>query len=62
MATKRIKKAVPIDEALVVVEVTELRVENPTLDTSQRAYLLFEARGREHGRALDDWLAAESLS
>jgi DUF2934 family protein len=24
-----------------------------------RAYLLFERRGGEHGRALDDWLQAE---
>ncbi|MBZ5631082.1 MAG: DUF2934 domain-containing protein [Acidobacteriia bacterium] len=24
-----------------------------------RAYLLFEKRGGEHGRALDDWLQAE---
>ena len=25
-----------------------------------RAYELFEARGREHGRDLDDWLQAEA--
>ena len=25
----------------------------------QRAYVLYEARGRSHGRALDDWLQAE---
>ena len=27
---------------------------------STRAYQLFEDRGREHGRDLDDWLAAEN--
>lgn len=26
----------------------------------RRAYELFEARGREHGHALDDWLQAEA--
>lgn len=28
-------------------------------DIRTRAYELFEARGREEGRALDDWLRAE---
>jgi Protein of unknown function (DUF2934) len=38
---------------------------NPTQANSMeekirlRAYLLFEKRGGEHGRALDDWLQAE---
>jgi hypothetical protein len=26
----------------------------------QRAYQLFEKRGRQHGRALDDWIQAEA--
>lgn len=29
-------------------------------DIAQRAYELFEARGREHGHDLDDWYQAES--
>ena len=29
-------------------------------DLRRRAYAKFEQRGRENGRALDDWLAAES--
>jgi hypothetical protein len=28
-------------------------------DIARRAFELFEARGREHGRDLDDWLQAE---
>jgi len=28
-------------------------------DIAQRAYALYEARGREDGHALDDWLQAE---
>lgn len=28
-------------------------------DIAQRAYERYEARGREHGHALDDWLDAE---
>jgi outer membrane protein TolC len=28
-------------------------------DIERRAYALYEARGREDGRALDDWLQAE---
>ena len=26
---------------------------------SQRAYAIYQARGGEHGRSLDDWLEAE---
>jgi hypothetical protein len=26
----------------------------------RKAYDIYEQRGREHGRALDDWLAAEA--
>jgi len=28
-------------------------------DIARRAYELYEARGREHGHDLDDWLQAE---
>ena len=28
-------------------------------EIAQRAYALYEARGREEGHALDDWLQAE---
>jgi hypothetical protein len=36
-------------------------VEPPTIEEEirRRAYELFEARGREEGRELDDWLRAE---
>jgi hypothetical protein len=38
----------------------ELRAQEPTADEiARRAYLLYEARGRESGSELDDWLEAE---
>jgi hypothetical protein len=33
--------------------------ENGYEDIARRAYDLFERRGREHGRDLEDWLQAE---
>jgi Protein of unknown function (DUF2934) len=37
------------------------RVEEPAYeDIARRAYALYEARGGEHGRDLDDWFTAET--
>lgn len=41
----------PSDEPLGSVDVSEL--------IAARAYEIFNARGGEHGRHLDDWLQAE---
>jgi len=38
----------------------ELKVQKVQLAIAHRAYELFEARGREHGRDLEDWLQAKS--
>jgi len=36
-------------------------VESPTYDeVAERAYFIYEARGGDHGRDMDDWLQAES--
>ncbi len=34
-------------------------VRNPEEEIRRRAYELYEARGRAHGHAVDDWLQAE---
>ena len=34
--------------------------QEPLEKIRQRAYELYEARGREDGRAIDDWLQAEA--
>jgi Protein of unknown function (DUF2934) len=43
---------------------TETRTTEPPVDIQEqvrrRAYELYEQRGREEGRDLDDWLQAES--
>lgn len=39
------------DEGLGSIDVSEM--------TAKRAHEIFESRGGEHGRALDDWLQAE---
>jgi hypothetical protein len=57
MATKRIKKVVPAVETPVVHEVQRV-----PFDVEQVAYQMYEARGREPGFELDDWLRAESLA
>jgi hypothetical protein len=38
---------------------TEVLKQIPREDVAQRAYALFEDRGREPGRDVDDWLRAE---
>jgi DUF2934 family protein len=38
---------------------TQTQTENLDQQISNRAYDLYEARGREEGRDLDDWLRAE---
>ena len=38
---------------------TEVLEQAPREDVARRAYALFEGRGREPGRDVDDWLRAE---
>lgn len=64
MATRKLKKTDPVlpDQG---GRMTSLDPAHPTALISedavrQRAYALFEERGRRDGHALDDWLVAES--
>jgi len=50
--SKKPRVAVPAPEPSAAVVSEEL--------IRQRAYELYEQRGREDGHALDDWLAAEA--
>ena len=45
------------DRATKLLSVAQANVSER--DIARRAYELYLARGREHGRDLDDWLAAE---
>jgi len=71
-ATKATQSATPeLSAALVASEAADMGVKSDTVvgetaksvDDSriaQRAYELYEQRGRQEGRALEDWLNAES--
>jgi hypothetical protein len=48
-----------IRSAVEHLAVEHLAVEPTHEDIARRAYQLFEARGREHGHDVEDWLQAE---
>jgi hypothetical protein len=60
---KRTTKRPPAPAAAAettTVETTTTEVRTPSHDEiARRAYELFLARGRQHGRAQEDWLSAE---
>ena len=43
----------------VIVETVLVEIDPPYEEIAARAYQLFVERGYEHGRHIDDWLAAE---
>ncbi len=45
---------------LCAVADLQAKVQKVQLAIARRAHELFEARGREHGHDLDDWVRAES--
>lgn len=56
-----VAEVVPMPPAPRLVATNRLPKPTPSADAiAQRAYELFMARNREHGRDLDDWLQAES--
>jgi Protein of unknown function (DUF2934) len=57
------RRSPPMTKTLIPTPVRKPQLlPNPDLEEQirQRAYQLYEQRGRENGHALDDWLAAES--
>jgi len=49
-----------IIQETITVPVVEVVVAPTTDEIAERAYFIFEARGSDHGRDIDDWLQAES--
>jgi len=48
-----------VDEK-ILVPVTEVIVAPTNDEIAERAYFIYEARGADHGRDIDDWLQAEA--